>query len=160
AAGSATQVTTTSEASASARGVGATGSSRPRRRARSGDRFQTVTGHPLRARLRAMPAPMIPSPATPTRRRGASLDGRSLTSATVLSDLAALPGPLQDRRGRRRAAFQELGLLAQLRQISLEDLGELPPGPQEARPHRARPQLQMNGDIAVRPLRDEAQLQH
>ena len=66
--GSATQATTTSQASASSRGVRATCAPASRSGAqRSGVRFQTVSGKPLSRNCRAMRLPISPRPANPMR---------------------------------------------------------------------------------------------
>jgi len=63
-----TQMTTTSEASATAAGLAPwTALSSSNSAARPADRFQTVSGKPARRRLAAMAPPMVPSPQNPTR---------------------------------------------------------------------------------------------
>ena len=66
--GSATQEMTTSDISASSRGVRASFAPRSTRGfAFSGVRFQTASGNPLSRNWRAMRLPMSPRPANPMR---------------------------------------------------------------------------------------------
>ena len=60
-------MTTPACATALAGSVCATAPASARAAARSGVRFHTSTGSPARSRLRAMPAPMVPSPSTAIR---------------------------------------------------------------------------------------------
>src|SRR5688572_27542570 len=81
--GSATQAMTTSQASASSRGVRATRAPASTRGAHlSGVRFQTVRSWPFSSSFRAMRLPISPRPANPT-------------FITPLSRLATGPLPLQ-----------------------------------------------------------------
>src|SRR5438132_13693797 len=76
-----TIVTTRSERSATSRGVRTTvAPASAKGFARSGVRFVTVTGNPALRALRAIGAPMIPSPTKPTR---------SITTRSVLDVVVA-----------------------------------------------------------------------